>query len=152
LDLKLVPVHFRGDAEGITNILGGHVQAYTGAGGHVAQVRAGKLRTLLQMMGEPADADPKSVARLKDVLPDAPRQIVEFPYCIIAPKGIPEPVKKILHDAFKKGTVDDPDFVKTARTVNLEVQYQDPKDLQVKLRDAHALIGKMMKELGLERK
>ena len=152
LDLKLIPVHFRGDPEGITNILGGHVQAYAGAGGHVAQVRAGKLKTILQMMGEPADPDSKSVARIKDVLPDAPRQIVEFPYCIIAPKGVPEPVRKILHDAFKKGTVDNPEFVKAAETVNLAVQYHDPKDLEVKLREAHALIGKLVKELGLERK
>ena len=73
------------------------------AGGHAAQVKAGKLRTLLQMTGEPVDSDPKSVARLKEVLPDAPMEVVGLPVGIFGPKGIPDSIQAKLNEAFRKG-------------------------------------------------
>jgi tripartite-type tricarboxylate transporter receptor subunit TctC len=152
LDLKMVPVHFPGDAPGITNLLGGHIQAYLANGGHAAQIKAGKLRTLLQMSAEPVDADPKSVARLKDVLPDAPIEVVGLPRGILAPKGIPDSVHAKLNEVFKKATVENPDFVRTQRLMNLPVEYHDPKELQMILIKAHEDLGKLMKSLGLERK
>lgn len=152
IDLKLVPVHFPGDAPGITNLLGGHIQAHLAAGGHAAQVKAGKLRTLLQMTGEPVDSDPKSVARLKDVLPDAPMEVVALPVGIFGPKGIPDSIQAKLNDAFRKATIENPEFVRTHQLMNMAVEYHGPKELQETLFKAYEDFGKLMKSLGLERK
>lgn len=152
LDLKMVPVHFPGDAPGITNLLGGHIQAYLANGGHAAQIKAGKLRTLLQASAEPVDADPKSVARLKDVLPDAPIEVVGLPRGILGPKGMPDSIHAKLNEVFKKATVENPDFVRTLELMNMPVQYYPPKELQETLIKAYEDFGKLMKSLGLERK
>jgi tripartite-type tricarboxylate transporter receptor subunit TctC len=152
LNLKLVPVHFAGDAPGITNLLGGHIQVFLGAGGHAAQVKAGKLRTLLQMVGEPVDSDPKSVARLKEVLPDAPMEVVGLPIGIFGPKGIPDSIQAKLNETFRKATIDNPEFIRTHQLMNMAVEYHSPKELQETLSKAYEDFGKLMKSLGLERK
>jgi len=152
LDLKLTPVHFTGDAPGLTNLLGGHIQAHLAAGGHAAHVKAGKLRTLLQMTGEPVDSDPKSVARLKTAVPDAPMEVVGLPVGLFATKGIPDAIQMKLHDLFKKATVENPEFIRPHQLMNMAVEYHSPKELQETLIKAYDGFGKLMKNLGLERK
>lgn len=152
LDLKLVPVHFPGDAPGITNLLGGHIQAQLVAGAHTAQIRAGKLRTLLQVTSESVDPDPKSVARLKDVLPDAPMEVVGLPRGIFGPKGMPSSIQAKLSDVLKKATVENPEFLRAHQLMNMHVEYYDPRELQEKLAKAFDDFGKLMKSLDLERK
>jgi tripartite-type tricarboxylate transporter receptor subunit TctC len=141
-----------GDIQGITNLLGGHIQAHLASGGHAAQVKAGKLRTLLQMSGEPVDPDPKSVARLQKVLPDAPMEVVTLPRGVFGPKGIPDSIQTKLHEAFKKGTVENPDFIRVHQLMNMKVEYHGPKELQQTLFKSYEDFGKLMKSLGLERK
>jgi tripartite-type tricarboxylate transporter receptor subunit TctC len=153
LGLKLVAVHFSGgDPQGISNLLGGHIQLHCAGGGHAAQVKAGKLRSLLQFIGEPIDSDPKTVARLKEVFPDSPLEIVGLPAGEFGPKGIPASVQGKLHDAFYKATIENPEFIKTSKLMNLGVEYHNPKELQETLTKAHENYGKLIKSLGLERK
>lgn len=152
LNLKLVPVHFPGDAPGVTSLLGGHIQAQLVAGGHASLIRAGKLRTLLQVTSEPVDADTKSVARLKNVLPDAPMELVGLPRGIFGPKGLPVPIQEKLNEAFKKATVENPEFIRTHQLMNMAVEYHDPKELQEALIKLYEDFGKLLKSLGLERK
>jgi tripartite-type tricarboxylate transporter receptor subunit TctC len=104
------------------------------------------------MSGEPVDSDPKSVARLKDVLPDAPIEVVGLPRGILAPKGIPDSVHAKLNEVFKKATVENPEFIRTQQLMNLPIEYHDPKELQLTLIKAYEDLGKLLKSLGLERK
>ncbi len=62
-------MHFKGDNPGVAAVLGGHVQVYAGAGGQAPHVKAGTLRTLLQISGEPPDANPKDIPRLAQKFP-----------------------------------------------------------------------------------
>jgi len=153
LNLKLVAVHFPGgDPPGISNLLGGHIQLHCAGGAHAAQIKAGTLRSLLQFVGEPIDSDPKTVTRLKDVFPDSPLEIVGLPAGEFGPKGIPPSIQEKLHDAFHKATIENPDFIKTSKLMNLGVEYHSPKELQETLSKAHESYGKLIKSLGLERK
>jgi len=152
LDLKLVPVHFAGDTPGITSLLGGHIDAQCIAGGQISLFKAGKIRTLLQMFGEPVDIDPKIVTRFKDVLPDAPLEVLGIPAGVFGPKGIPDSIQARLHEAFKKGSVENPEFVQMLQSMNLTPEYHDPKELQKVLTKAYEDFGKLIKSLGLERK
>jgi tripartite-type tricarboxylate transporter receptor subunit TctC len=152
LSLKMVPVHFPGDAPGMTSLLGGHIQAQLVAGAHTSLIRAGKLRTLLQVTSEPVDPDPKSVARLKNVLPDAPMELVKFPRGIFGPKGMPTAIQEKLNEVFKKATVENPEFIRTHQLLNMVVEYHDPKELQEGLQGLYESFGNLLKSLGLERK
>jgi tripartite-type tricarboxylate transporter receptor subunit TctC len=152
LDLKIIPVHMKGDAEAIPALLGGHVQAYLSAGSQAAQIKAGKLKTLLQMTEEPVDPDPKSITRLKDVLPDAPLEIMRLPKGIFGPKGIPEPLRARLNEVFRKASVENPEFVQSQQLMNVPVRYYDPKELEEHLIKAQEQFEKVLKSLGLERK
>jgi len=151
LNLELVPVHFKGDSPGVKALLGGHIQAHCAAGGHAAQVKAGKFRTLLQMSGEPVDSDAKSVARLEDVLPDAPLDVVGLPIGVFGPKSISPSVRAKLHECFKKA-IESPMFIRAHEVMNLPVKYYSPEEMKRRLLEVHDSFGKLMKELGLERK
>jgi len=152
LGLKLVPVHFKGDAEGTQNVLGGHIMGHCYAGGQDALIKAGKMKTLIQVTGEPCDADPKSVAKLKEVLPDAPVDIIALPRGIFGPKGMPETLQAKVADVFRKATVENPEFIRTHQLMKMEVKYFGPKDLETAIQKAHSGFGELIKSLGLERK
>lgn len=151
LNLKMVPVHFKGDSPGVAAVLGGHVPVYCGAGGQAPHVKAGTLRTLLQISGEPLDADPKSVPRLIDKFPNAPIDVFTLPIGIFGPKGIPEPVRAKLTEAFTKAAQTRA-CAAALKQMNMTVQLVGPKELEKKLVVGHEQFGKLMKELGLERK
>lgn len=153
LGIKLVPVHLKGEPEGVQNLLGGHVQAHCFAGGQHALIKAGKLKTLLQVTGYPlSDADPKAVTQLMDALPDAPLDILILPNGIFAPKGLPERLQMQLTEVFKKATIDNPEFVRVNQMMASKINYTSPKELQADLIKAHEGFGELVKSLGLERK
>jgi len=86
------------------------------------------------------------------VLPDAPMEVVALPIGIFGPKGIPASVQGKLHEALKKATVENPDFIKAHQQMNMLIEYHDPKELQEILNKAYGNFGNLMKSLGLERK
>ena len=150
LNLKITPVHFKGDAPGMAAILGGHIPMYVAAGSHCAQVKAGKLRTLLQVSGEPKDANPKAVARFKDRFPKAPVEVFNLPIGIFGPKGIPGPVKAKLTDAFKKAAKTEA-CARALAQMNMTVEIVEPDKLEKDLVSANEKLGKLVRELKLKR-
>jgi len=152
LDLKVVPLHTKGDAEAIPALLGGHVQMYLCAGSQASQIKGGKMRTLLQMTEEPVDADAKSITHLKDVLPDAPLDIARLPKGIFGPTGMSEPIRARLNEVFRKASVENPEFVQAMQGMNVPVKYHDPKELETLLPKAQRQFETLLKSLGLEKK
>jgi len=151
LKLDMVPVHFKGDNPAVAALMGGHLQIYCGAGGQAPHVKAGTLRTLLQVSGEPMDANPKAVPRLAQKLPNAPVQLFTLPIGVFGPKGIPAPVAAKLTEAFVKAAKT-PECAKALKQMNMTVQIVGPEQLHKDLVAGQEQFGKLIKELNLKRK
>ena len=119
--LEFTHLPAKGGAEANTLLLGNHVDFTAGAGQHMTYVRQGRLRNLVLLNTDQRDPSQPEVPTMKDIgCQDAPA----LGYILIAPKGLPDPIYKILSDAVRK-VVEGPDFQKTL--VNLEIPY-DYKD------------------------
>ncbi len=101
--IKLTHVPFKGTAQNIQAVMGGHVMGTSDATGWGPLVQAGKLRLL-------ATYGSKRTKRW----PDTPtldelgyETVSDSPYGVCGPKGMSPEVVKIIHDAFKK-TLNDP--------------------------------------------
>lgn len=151
LNLKVTPVHFLGDAPGLNALLGGHVQMHLAAGSHAALIKAGKLKTILQVSGEPADPNPKSVSRLSEEFPNCPLEVFVLPVGVFGPKGISPDIRKKLTAACKEAALD-PLFAKALATMNMKVHIVEPEELQKDLEIGSREFTKMIKELGLKKK
>jgi tripartite-type tricarboxylate transporter receptor subunit TctC len=151
LKLKMVPVHFKGDSPGVAAVLGGHVKVYAGAGGQAPHVKAGTLRTLLQISGQPMDKDPSRVTILVKRFPNAPVDIFTLPIGIFGPKGMPAKVRAKLAAAFAKAAKT-PTCVRALKQMNMTVQIVGPEELQRKLVAGHQQFKRLMKQLGLKRR
>jgi tripartite-type tricarboxylate transporter receptor subunit TctC len=120
---KTQDVPFKGSAEIMQAILGGHIPVMSGATEFAPQVKAGKLR-LLATLGS---------KRMRD-FPDAPTvaesgwdTVSESPFGFGGPKGMDAAVVRTLHDAFKK-TLDDPKVLETLERFFQPVIYMNTED------------------------
>jgi len=143
IDLTFVP--HDGAAPAVTALVGKHIQAVSVSPAEVqGQVEAGSLKMLAVM----------SDSRLPN-FPDVPT-MKEAGYDVsfgtwrglAVPKGTPAEVKKVLHDAFKKG-MESETFLKFAKDSGLGLAYLPAdawgKDLEV----ASTNVANTMKKLGL---
>ena len=101
--IKLQPVPYKGNAENMQAILGGHIMAASDATGWGPHVDAGKLR-LLATYGSKRTKRWPNVPTLDEL---GYKTISDSPFGVCGPKNMDPAVVKILHDGFKK-TLDDP--------------------------------------------
>lgn len=116
-------IPFRGTAENIQQLLGGHITASADGTGWAAHVESGALRLLATFGG-------KRLARWPSVptLKESGFDIVETsPWGIIGPKNMPAPVVTALHDAFRKA-IDEPEFKQVLDTLAQEPMYMSSED------------------------
>jgi tripartite-type tricarboxylate transporter receptor subunit TctC len=100
--IKWTQVPFRGNADNMQAILGGHIQAAADATGWGPHVDAGKLR-LLATWGPQRTKRWPNAPTLKELGFDI---VSTSPYGIAGPKGMDPKVARTLHDAFRKGMQD----------------------------------------------
>jgi tripartite-type tricarboxylate transporter receptor subunit TctC len=100
---KTQDVPFKGSAEIMQAILGGHIPVMSGTTEFAPHVRAGKLR-LLATLGRNRN---KAFADVPTVRESGWDTVTESPFGIGGPKGMEPAVVKTLHDAFRK-TLEDP--------------------------------------------
>jgi tripartite-type tricarboxylate transporter receptor subunit TctC len=100
--IKWTHVPFRGNADNMQALLGGHIDASADATGWSPHVEAGKMRLLVTWGGERTKRW-RDVPTLKELGYDV---VSTSPYGIAGPKGMDAKVTKVLHDAFKKGMED----------------------------------------------
>ena len=98
-DIKWTHVPFKGVAESMNALLGGHIDVVSDSTGWAGAVNGGQAR-LLATWGAARTKNWPDVPTLKDVGIDL---ISNSPFGIGGPKGMDPPVVKVLHDAFKKG-------------------------------------------------
>ena len=97
--IKWVHVPFKGAADNMNALLGGHIHAVSDSTGWAELVNAGKFRLLVTWGAERTKNWP-NVPILKEIGIDI---VSSSPFGLGGPKGMDPAVVKILHDAFKKG-------------------------------------------------
>ena len=141
--IKAQPVPFKGGALSVAAILGGHVEVGTSHPAEVlAHIKAGKLISLII----------SSATRFKE-MPNTPTMkekgfnvdlgVKKF---IMAPKGMPEDVKKILVDAMTKA-VNDSEFKKKMDDLHIMIEVMDAKQLESYINSQKPIITKLVNEL-----
>ena len=143
--IDLTPAHMSGSPENLQALLGGKVEGVTNH--HAvfpAEVDAGRVRIL------------GVFEKKRNVLyPDA-ETFIEAGYdvtfdsyaCIIGPKGLPDAIVSILHDAFKKAMAD-PLFTEPMKEKGLDLFYKNPQDLKAILRQDYEANAKVVRAIGL---
>ncbi len=120
LSLQFNHVPYRGSADLMQAILGGHIMAAADSTGFAPHVQSGKLR-VLNTWGE---------SRLP-TFPDAPtlrelgiNMVINTPFGIAAPRGTPTDVVARLHDAFKRA-MEEPSYTQALARYDMAPTYMD---------------------------
>ena len=123
LIFKHVP--YKGGAPANTALLGKHVDFTAGAGSHVAFVKQGLLRMLLQYSVETRDPDFPAIPMVRDLgCEDIPSNRI----IVLGPRGMPDAIVKKLNETFKR-VVEEPDFPEVLHRVGLNYEYRDSAQL-----------------------
>jgi len=121
--LKWTQVPFRGNADNMQALLGGHVEVSSDATGWAPHVDAGKMR-LLVTWGPQRTKRWKETPTLKELGYDI---VSTSPYGIAGPKGMDPQVAKVLHDAFKKG-MEDPIHMQAMEKYDQDLLYMSSEE------------------------
>ena len=111
------------------------------------QVKSGEIRVLAVFSEKRVKAMPDSPT-LKEQGIDLVRAC-GFP--IMAPKGTPAAIIKMLHDAMKKAS-EDPAFVSRMESLGYDLKYYSTEDAQKLLLEWHKNSGAVIQRLGLAKK
>jgi len=121
--ISWVHLAFKGTAEGVAALKGGHIQAIADGTGWGPFVDAGDFR-LLATFGAKRLARWPGVPTLKDLGYDIDEV---SPWGIIGPKGMDSAVVKALHDGFRKA-MQEPVFLKMLENLMQEPLYMSTED------------------------
>ncbi len=145
--VKLNHIPYKGSADMLTALLGGHLNVAVDSTGAVPHVAAGKARALAVLTEKRAA-----------VWPDVPTLtelgygiVSTSPYGIGVPAATPPAVVKTLHDAFKKG-LEDPIHMKTLEKYNQPAWYLSSEDYTKWARAQYEKERKIIASLGLAKK
>jgi tripartite-type tricarboxylate transporter receptor subunit TctC len=114
-------IPFKGQAEGVAALMGGHVMAQVDSTGWARLVDAGTLR-LLATLGDRRTR--WNAPTVKELGIDT---VSNSPYGLVAPKGLPPEIVKVLHDAFKSAS-EDPENHATLQKLDQPVWYKSSVD------------------------
>ena len=118
--IQLTHVPFKGNAENMQAILGGHIMAASDATGWGPHVESCKLRLLATYGGKRTKRWPQ-IQTLDEL---GYKTISDSPFGVCGPKGMNPVVVKAIHDAFKK-TLDDPAVMSSFDKYDQTVIYKD---------------------------
>lgn len=145
--VKLNHIPYKGSADMLTAMLGGHLNVAVDSTGAVPHVAAGRARVLAVFTEKRAA-----------VWPEVPTMtelgfgiVSTSPYGIGVPAATPPAVVKALHDAFKKG-LEDPIHTKMLERYNQPVWYLSSEDYTKWAREQYEKERAIIERLGLTRK
>ena len=142
--IKLTNVPFKGNADNMQAVLGGHVMGASDATGWGPHVDAGKLR-LLATYGSKRTKRWASVPTLDEL---GYKTISDSPFGVCGPKGMDPAITARLHDAFKK-TLDDPAVLATFEKYDQPVIYMGTEAYTKFARDSYASEKATIERLGM---
>ncbi|MCW5632222.1 MAG: tripartite tricarboxylate transporter substrate binding protein [Rubrivivax sp.] len=142
--ITLNHVPFKGNADNMQAVLGGHTMAASDATGWAPHVNAGKLR-LLATYGSKRTKRWPDVPTLDEL---GYKTVSDSPFGVCGPKGMDPAVVKTLHDAFKK-TLDDPAVLATFDKFDQSVIYMDTDTYTKWARETYAAERATIERLGM---
>ena len=119
--VQFLHVPFKGQADSAQALMGGHIMAQVDSTGWGRQVDAGTFR-LLATLGDRRTR--WNAPTVKELGVDT---VSNSPYGLVGPKGMPQPVLKRLHDAFKLA-IDEPEHTKTLQQLDQLYWYKSSED------------------------
>ena len=145
VDLNHVP--FKGNADQMQALMGGHVMAASDATGWDKFVDGGQMR-LLVTFGDTRTARWPNVPTARDL---GYNVVSTSPYGLVGPKGMDPAVVKTLHDAFKKA-MDDPKHAELMTQLNQSVWYRSGDDYKKWAQETFVKDKALIERLGLAAK
>ena len=145
--IKLQHVPFKGFADGMQAMLGGHTMAHSDSTGWSSHVDAGTAR-LLATYGAKRTKKWSNVPTLTEVGFDT---ISESPFGIGAPKGMEPALTRRLHDVFR-GTLQDPAVLAAFEKYDQSVIYMNSADYEKFIREQYVKEKVLIDKLGLAMK
>lgn len=142
--VRLNHIPFKGNADLMQALLGGHVMAASDASGWDKFVDGGQMR-LLVTFGEKRTKRWPDVPTAKELGYDV---VGNSPYGLVGPKGMDPAVVKTLHDAFKQA-LDDPRHLETLDQLNQDLWYRSGEDYLAWARETYAKDKLLIERLGL---
>jgi tripartite-type tricarboxylate transporter receptor subunit TctC len=140
--IRLRHVPFKGGAETLTAVLGGHVDLAVSAPDEAfALIEAKKVRPLV-VFSATRDALIPDVPTLREMGIDF---YMENMKGLMAPKGTPKAVVQKIHDSVKRMMDEDQGLRDSLRKVNLEMRYLNGEDFRKALQFMYNLIGEGVK-------
>ena len=146
--IKLTHVPFKGTAEVIAAVAGGHVMLGAGSiGAAKPLVEAGKARYMNIWTAEPR----KSFPGVPTLVELGYGLVVESPWGIAGPKGMDPKVVAKLHDAFKK-SIEDPTVLATLERYEMTANYKNTADYVAAVKEQVEIEKALIERLGLRKK
>ena len=138
-----VHIPCKGDNEAAISLLGGHLEAISGPI-QSPLIEAGKLR-LLTTYGSVRSGQFPQTPTLQEI----GYKIVSDPYVgIMGPKGMPQKIVSVIHDAFKKA-MDDPGFQSAMEKFGMPLLYLSSEDYAKYVQQDSVRIVNLLKRLNL---
>ena len=145
--MTLNHIPYKGNADLVQALLGGHVMAQSDASGWDKYVDGGQMR-LLVTFGENRTKRWPNVPTAKEL---GYGVVSSSPYGIVGPKGMDPAVVKKLHDAFRKAS-SDPRHVELLEQINQELWYRSSDEYAAWARDTFVREGQLVDRLGLSKR
>jgi tripartite-type tricarboxylate transporter receptor subunit TctC len=144
--LEFTHLPAKGGAEANTLLMGGHVDFTAGSGQHMTYVRQGRLRNLVLLNTKERDPTQPDVPTMKDIgCQDAPA----LGYLVIGPKGLPDPIYKILGDAIRKIAAG-AEFQKTLANLEIPYDYKDRAQLEKETAEDFYVYKAFLEKMGVK--
>ncbi len=145
--IKLTAVPFKGNADNMQAILGGHTMAASDATGWAPHVESGKLR-LLATYGSKRTKRWPNVPTLDEL---GYKTVSDSPFGVCGPKGMDPAVTKTLHDAFRK-SLEDPAVLAMLDKFDQSVIYMGTEEYTRWARETFAAEKLTIERLGMANK
>ena len=140
-------VPYPGGLPAATAVLGGHVKVNFGSGSHLPFLESGQFRMLASYSPTRNTRYP-DVPTLKELGYDLP---ASRHYFITAPKGVPEPVSKILEDALSKAVRHD-SYKACLKQIMLEPDFKNREEMRSLIESEYKAWDELLDKLGLKAK
>ncbi|MET4493778.1 tripartite tricarboxylate transporter substrate binding protein [Bradyrhizobium sp. LA7.1] len=144
-NIEWISVPFKGIADAINALLGGHIHAIADSTGWAPQVNAGQFKQLV-FFGEARTKNWPEVPILKDL---GINLVASGPFGIAGPKGMDESIVSNLHDAFRAG-MSEPSFLDVLARLDQNLWYLSSEAYRNYALKTVESEKRVVRELGLD--
>ena len=144
--IELLHVPYKGSADGLQSVLGGHVMGHSDTTGWGSHVDAGRCR-LLALYGSKRATRWPNVPTLKDLGFDI---VSDSPFGVGGPKGMDPVLVKRIHDALKTA-LEEREVPATLEKYDQPTIYLDSAGYFKLAQETYQDEGKLIRSLGLGR-